>query len=169
MLQVKLVLLCVTLLLSSLAQAAPAHVHGAAKLDLAVEGDKMTLSMEIPLDSTVGFERPARNEKEKSALAAMLATLRNGADLFVPSPAAGCKIDSVSVADPFPNGTAKADGHADVDADYVFRCAQPALLKAIETRLFSKFNRLQRIDVQRATPGGQGAGKLTPQQPKLSW
>ena len=58
-----------TLLLSSLVVAAPAHVHGAAKLDISMEGDKLTIALEMPLDSALGFERPARNDKEKLAFA----------------------------------------------------------------------------------------------------
>jgi hypothetical protein len=157
------------LLLSTLAFAAPAHVHGAAKLDISVEGDKLTIAMEMPLESTVGFERLARSDKEKLAFTNMMTTLKNAAELFTPTLAANCRVESAEVGDPFPGGKAKADGHADIDADYVFRCAKPAALKGFETSLFKKFSRLHKIDVQRATPGGQGKATLTPEQATLTW
>lgn len=157
------------LLLSPLAFAAPAHVHGAAKLDISVEGDKLTIAMEMPLDSTVGFERPARNDKEKQAVANMMTALRNAAELFTPTAAANCRVESVEVGDPFPGGKAKVDGHADIDADYVFRCAKPAVLKGVATSLFKHFKRLHKIEVQRATPDGQGKAAITAEQPSVSW
>ena len=149
--------------------AAPAHVHGVAKIDLAVDGNRLTLSMEMPLDNLVGFEHLPKTDKQKAALAEAMASLKNAADLFVPTAAADCKVDAVDVGDPFPGGKAKADGHADVDADYVFRCAQPAALKGLETTLFKRFGRLHRINVQRATGAGQGAATLTPEQPGMRW
>lgn len=157
------------LLLSPLAFAAPAHVHGAAKLDISVEGDKLTIALEMPLDSTVGFERPARNDKEKQAVTDMMATLRNAVELFTPTAAAACRVESVEVGDPFPGGKAKADGHADIDADYVFRCTKPAALNSVATTLFKQFIRLHKIDVQRATRNGQGKANMTAEQPSVSW
>jgi hypothetical protein len=163
------VLTCIAMLLPAIAVAAPAHVHGAAKMDLSVEGDRLMLSLEMPLNNTLGFEHLPRTEKEKAALVATIKILKNAADLFVPTAAAACKSESVEVSDPFPGGKAKADGHADMDGNYVFRCAQPAALKSVETTLFRHFSRLKRIDVQRATPSGQGAARLSPEQPKLNW
>ncbi|MBS1230660.1 MAG: metal ion transporter periplasmic protein surface adhesin [Proteobacteria bacterium] len=160
---------CIALTLPLFAHSAPAHVHGVAKMDLAVDGNKLTLSMEMPLDNLVGFEHLPKTDKQKAALAEAMASLKNAADLFVPTVAAGCKVDTVDVGDPFPGGKAKADGHADVDADYVFRCAQPAALKGLETKLFKRFGRLHRVDVQRATAAGQGAATLTPEQPGMNW
>jgi len=160
---------CIALMLPLFAQAAPAHVHGVAKIDLAVDGNKLTVALEMPLDNTVGFEHLPKTGTQKAALAESLKVLKNAADLFVPSAAAQCTVESVAVGDPFPGGQAKADGHADVDADYVFRCAQPAALKGLETKLFKRFGRLHRIDVQRATASGQGASTMTPEQPSMRW
>lgn len=157
------------LVFSPLAFAAPAHVHGAAKLDISVEGDKLTIAMEMPLDSTVGFEHLARTDKEKLAFANMMTSLKNATELFTPAAAAACRVESVEVGDPFPGGKAKADGHADIDADYVFRCAKPVALKSVATTLFKQFKRLHKIDVQRATPNGQGKASMTAEQPSVSW
>jgi len=162
-------LVCFILLVPSLALAAPAHAHGAARMDLAVEGDRLTIAMEMPLDNMVGFEHLPRTAREKAALAESMRTLGNAAELFIPTPEAGCKPVSAQVGDPFPGGKAKADGHSDMDADYAFRCANPAALSGVKTTLFRHFRRLQRIDVQRVTPSGQGAARMTPEQPAMSW
>jgi hypothetical protein len=48
--------------------------------------------------------------------------------------------------------------HADIDANYVFRCANPAALKGIETTHLQSFKRLYRLEAQRAAPRpGQAA------------
>ena len=160
---------CIVLSLSAFTHAAPSHVHGVSKMDLAVDGNKLTLAMEVPLDNLVGFEHFPKTDKQHAALAGALKTLKDAHELFVPTAAADCKLESVQVADPFPDSKAKPDGHADVDAQYIFQCAKPAALKSLETALFKKFKRLQRIDVQRATAGGQGTAKMTPQQPRMTW
>lgn len=165
--QVALSLAALAIPLSAI--AAPPHVHGVARMDLAIDGNKLTLALEMPLDNTVGFEHLPNTPAQKSALAESMQILRNASELFVPTPAAGCRVESAQVGDPFPGDKAKADGHADVDADYVFRCTSPAALKSLETTLFKHFSRLQRIDVQRATAGGQGAATLSAKRPSMSW
>lgn len=149
--------------------AAPAHVHGAGTLNITVDGNQLTLSLESPLDAFVGFERPPRTAREKADYAAMVKALNDAAALFTPTVEAGCTAKSVKVNAPFLNGKPSADGHGDIDADYVFQCAKPAALKGVETNLFKSFSRLYRLEVRRAGPGGQGAGQLTPKNPGLSW
>jgi hypothetical protein len=154
---------------SAAAVAAPAHHHGSATIDVSVEGNALTIGLEIPLDSTVGFERPPRSDKEKAAYAGMTAILKDAAALFIPTPAANCRVTASEVRDPFPDGKAKPDGHADVDATYLFQCADPAALTGFETTLFKQFKHLNKIDVQRTTPKGQGKAKLSGSTPRLSW
>ncbi|MCX8018207.1 MAG: DUF2796 domain-containing protein, partial [Rhodocyclaceae bacterium] len=59
--------------------------------------------------------------------------------------------------------------HADLEASFVFRCAQPAALNSLTTSLFQAFKRLYRLEGRRVGPRGQGAFRLTPKQPTLSW
>lgn len=142
------------------ARAGKAHEHGAARLDVAVDGAQLTLALEMPLDSVVGYERAPRTEAERQAAAAALARLRGGAALFRTDAAAGCTLASAQVTAPVLEpaaGAAKppADGHADLEANYVFQCAQPARLAAVEVLLFDAFKRLERIEVQAVLAKGQ--------------
>lgn len=149
------------------AHAGKAHVHGAGRLDVAIDRNVVTLHLELPLDATVGFERAPQNDKEKAALAATERTLREAASLFRPTPAAGCepRENGVTVGMPrFDDG-----GHADIEASYHFSCTTPDALKQIETTIFRSFRRLYRLEVQYTGPGGQGAQRLTPRQPVLAW
>ena len=159
-------LLLIALLLGApLANAQHRHVHGEAGLAVVIDKDTITLSLELPLDVAVGFERAQKNDKEKAALAAAETTLSNAAALWLPTPAAHCTVQSAEAGMPkFGGGE-----HADVDARYVFRCANPAALKGIETTLFKSFKRLYRLEVQHAGPAGQGKQLLTPKAPVLNW
>lgn len=159
-----------TLFAAAPAGAGPAHVHGKGDLSVVVAGDTLTLGLEIPLDALVGFERAPRTDKEKAAWRAMTQVFDDPAALFQATPEAGCAPAEKSVKLPYVQGAAApADGHGDLDAEYVFKCAKPAALKGFATTIFQRFPRLYRLDVKRSGPTSQGAGRLAPKQPGLSW
>jgi len=151
------------------------HVHGEGRLDVAIDKDTLTMSLELPLEAAVGFERPPRTEKEKAALAAAVQALES-ATLYQPTPAAQCTLQTKTLHVPFSGGDSHA-GHAhegathhvDLEAVHVYRCAHPDALQSIETTLFKHFKRLYRLETQRVGPRGQGAQRLTPKQPTLVW
>jgi len=147
--------------------AGKGHVHGEGKLDVSIEKDSITLTLELPLDAATGFERAPKNEQERAALAAAEKALRDPA-LFLPTPAAQCTAQPPQVTMPAFDGK-QGDGHGDIDATYGFRCATPAALKSVETTLFKSFKRLYRVEARRVGPAGQGATRLTPKNPVLSW
>jgi hypothetical protein len=149
------------------AHAGKGHVHGEGKLDVSIEKDSVTLTLELPLDAATGFERAPKNEQERAALAAAEKALRNPA-LFLPTPAAQCTAQPPQITMPAFDGK-QGDGHGDIDATYGFRCATPAALKSVETTLFKSFKRLYRVEARRVGPAGQGAARLTPKNPVLSW
>jgi hypothetical protein len=150
-----------TLLIGTNAYAG--HTHGEGKLAIAVEGKSLTITIDLPMEAAVGFERAPRNDAEKSALAHAERTLAD-ATLFRPSPAAQCKAGPVKVSMPKAGHT----GHADIQASYRYECAQPEVLNEITTPIFTQFKRLYRIDGQRIGPKGQGSVRLTPKKPMLS-
>ena len=94
------------------AQANPgAHQHGMAKLDLVFEAGALTLELDAPLDSLLGFERAPRNAAERAAADAALASLRDAASLIRIDPAARCAAGAVDIrAETLqPQKAAKAD------------------------------------------------------------
>jgi hypothetical protein len=169
----RLVLASVLHGLSLTTHAAEAHVHGEATLSVAVDGGTLTLMLEAPTDSLVGFEHAPRTARERAAVTRMKQTLERPAVLFVPSPAAACKPAGVELESSlFKPGHAHhdhAEGHADLAGEFVFRCAHPEALRDLEVRLFDAFPRLKRLKVEIAGPRGQSAAQLTPRQPKASW
>ena len=151
-----------TLLLLALSLAGPAwagkaHEHGAARLDVALDGTTLTLALDTPLDGLLGFERAPRSDAERRAAEKAVATLRAADQLFAIDPAAGCALASVTLESAALKlgsaPAASADGHGDLEGEFVFRCrAAPAF---VDAGLFQAFARLSRIDVQVAAPKGQ--------------
>jgi hypothetical protein len=150
-----------TLLIGTNAYAG--HTHGEGKMAIALEGKTLTITLDLPMEAAVGFERAPRNDTEKAALADAERTLSDPA-LFKLSPAAACKVGPVKVSMPKAGHT----GHADIQASYSYECTKPDALNELSTPIFTQFKRLYRIDGQRIGPKGQGSVRLTPKKPMLS-
>lgn len=151
--------------------AADPHVHGVATLQIAVDGKRLQLHLESPLDSLLGFEHMPRTAQQKSAVRSMERQLRQAEKLFYPSPRAACSLQSVSLESPVLKAEKhqEAHDHADLDGKFVFTCAKPEELRTIEVRLFEAFPGLRQLKTEAATPRGQKAATLTPKQRKISW
>lgn len=169
-------------------QAGGVHEHGAARLDVAIEGAEVSLHLESPLDGLLGFERAPRDEAEREKVRRMAAALRKADQLYAFPAPAGCVVDEVKLASPVivpdllgergapaaahahhdhAHGEAHGHGHAELAADYRFRCATPARLDRVDVRLFTAFPRIERLDVQVVGPRGQSSARLTPKQSEL--
>ncbi len=164
----RFLLLSVAFVAATQVMAAPAHVHGEARLEIVVDGNTLSIHLETPLDGLLGFERAPRSPAEKQAVQAMKVTLAQPERLFLLTAEAGCKAETPQLESPIFGGKA-GDGHLDLDADYRWQCAKPAALRAMSTRLFAEFPKMKRIKVEFAGPGGQKSGHLTPQQPRFAW
>jgi hypothetical protein len=160
-------------MLSALAQAAPpaAHEHGVAQLTLVQERSTVTIALDSPLDSIVGFEHAPASTAEKAALSRAGERLRDVAAVLSLPAAAGCTVAEMDVDLPFAEGDAAAHdahghdheegGHADVSASYTLDCTDPAALDALKVRLFDTFPRMRQVRAEAATAHGQGAATLT--------
>jgi hypothetical protein len=166
-------------LTAATAHAGKAHEHGMVRLDVSVEGSRLTIGMVAALDNWLGFERAPRTDDERKAAAEVLTRLRNpaqGTPLFTADAAAQCKLARAEVsapvlepgAQPATKTAAKAGAadHADLEAIYEFQCAQPVQLRTLELGLFDAYKRIQRIHVQVAGPKGQS--KVTLKRPARS-
>lgn len=165
-------------LLAGPAFAGKAHQHGVAKLDVTLEGQRLTLDLDSPLDNLLGFERAPRTAAERQKVQAMSDTLKDAARVFTPDAAAGCTALPSELVAPVAGlgsaagtpGTKPADGHAHADlaATFAFDCRQPDALQSIEVGLFKAFSGFKRIEVQLATPRGQASRTLTPAAARLA-
>ena len=139
------------------AWAAKPHEHGVARMDVGVETRRLSIFLEMPLDSAVGFEREPRTDAERQQAQAALARLNDAAALWRIDPAAGCTPAKASVeAGPLAPGAAPThEGHEDLDASYEFTCTDATKAGFVEVGLFEAFARLQRVEVQAVTRKGQ--------------
>lgn len=156
-------------LLGAPATAAGAHEHGVVKLDVAVDGQRLVIDMDSPLDNLLGFEHAPRNDAERARADALVKRLREAAALFRIDGGAGCTLAKVDLqsaplqlgskpaaaATGANVGAATAGAHGDLEASFEFTCTAAAQARFVELGLFSAFAQVQRIDVQVATPKGQ--------------
>lgn len=159
------------------AQAAGTHAHGVARLDVAVDGPVLTLQLASPLESLLGFERAPRNDAERAQVRALAQGLRSGSG-FAPTAAARCALAEVRLRSPVlapellgEKGPAAAadDDHAELEAAFVYRCADAQALRGVDVLLFDQFKRLRRVDGQVAGPKGQSALQLTARARQIRW
>ena len=188
-----LLVACMALALST-SHAGKPHEHGVVRLDVSVEGSKLTIDMVAALDNWLGFERAPRTDAERKAASEVLARLRNpqqGTPLFATDAGAQCQLTQAEVsapvlepgakpaakagtapvaaaatAKPAPAPSPKDGEHADLEARYTFQCAQPGQLRTLDLGLFDAYKRIQRIHVQVAGPKGQS--KVTLRRPARS-
>ncbi len=182
--------LVLVLAAAAAAAAERAHQHGVASLQVVLDGNTLTVTLDSPLDNLLGFERGPRSEAERQAVRALAQRLHAETSLMLPSPAAQCQRQAVElVSDTIapallapakppsaPPATAPlatappATAHADLQATLRFQCAQPQLLKQLALAgLFQAFTRLRQIDAAVVAPGVQRGLKLSSRQPTLVW
>lgn len=142
-----------------LASAAPAHVHGVVKLDVAVEATRVLVEIDSPLDNFLGFERAPRTDAERAKVEAAVKKLRDGAALFGIDSKAGCALTKVDLQSaPLGLGAkpaAGSDAHGDLEGSFEFKCLDGSKAGFLEVGLFQAFPQVQRIELQVVTPKGQ--------------
>ncbi len=143
-----------------------AHSHGTAVLNIVVETPSITIQFTSPLDDFLGFERNPRTPQERQRVQALADQMRNPNGLFQLPQDAACQSSSLQLSapligltangvEPLPPQSQLQPQHGDLDAVFVFTCAQPTQLTHLNIRLFEAFSRLQQLNIQLVTPRGQ--------------
>ena len=138
------------------------HEHGAATLQVAIEGSMVEMAIAIPGESIVGFEHAAETDEQKAAVTAETERLGKPMDLFTLPEAAGCEVASAEVE------LHQEGDHNEFEAEYALTCADTGAVTTIQTKLFEMYPELEEIEVEYATPGGQGAAELEADSPALT-
>jgi hypothetical protein len=139
-----------------------AHVHGRIQLGVALEGSELVIDIHAPLESLLGFERQPRTATEKALAADWSARLRDGGTLLRLDPEARCVLTHAELSAPVlgwgssPGHATAQDGHADLEGQWVFRCAQPSALRRLNVGFFEASAHARVIEVQWAVGGKQG-------------
>ena len=139
-----------------------AHEHGHVALQIAVEGDAVEMILEAPGADIVGFEHAPETDGQTAEVEAALETLSDPMALFVLPDAAGCTVEAAEVE------LHQEGDHNAFEAEYTLRCADAAAVTEVGTKLFDLYPSIEEIEVEYATPAGQGAGELEPDDAVLS-
>lgn len=154
-------------------------MHGLATLQVAVDKQTLTLFFSSPLDNILGFERKAHNQAEVGQVQNMIKQFYK-TNLFFPTKAAQCKLQTVNLESvvikkkPQPasirqHGHEEDAGHADLDAELVYRCNNVKSLRDLQINLFKAFPNLHQLNVEVVSERGQSATKLTPKNNQAFW
>ena len=74
-----------------------AHEHGAASLDIALDGDRLYIDLDTPADNVLGFEHAPSTDTGNETVE-MARRFLESADPYVPTAAAGCSLESAEVS-----------------------------------------------------------------------
>jgi hypothetical protein len=161
-----------SLILSALLAAAPAlaadkaHQHGAARLEITLDGGALQIALDSPAENLLGFEHAARTDAQKKTVARVEQQLKQPAQLFTPVVAADCQAGTTRVEIKLPPPGSK-ETHSEIEAEWRWQCAQPAALAHLDVGLFKAFPRLKELRVQIVTAQGQKAAILKPGAARL--
>jgi len=156
------------------------HEHGRGTLNIAVEGNKVTMELEVPGVDLVGFEHAAKTRRDKSAVEKAKTRLMAPLALFALPASAACRVTEAKVEVEIGEhdhdakdagagkGAAKSEGHSEFHAQYALECAAPGNMTAIEFGYFRAFAGAQKLDVNVITPKGQSKFEVTRSNPNLS-
>jgi hypothetical protein len=132
------------------AQQQHAHTHGAARINIGVEGNGGTVEFEAAADPVIGFERKPRNAAEQKQVDAALSALKARIGQLVIFPAAlGCR---------FENGKAVLavnGSHAEVRAEFTLRCARSPQGAEVKFGVSKAYPEIEEVTVQAISDGGQ--------------
>lgn len=154
---------------------AEAHVHGVSTAQIAVEGAYLEITLRSPGMDIVGFEHPARSERDKAAVEAAVRRFLTPEAIITLPAAAGCRLSERLVQAPGAEDGAHAEdhdadhvGHSEFFARYGFVCDSPAELSAVDFPFFDSFENAAEIEVQFVTEAGAGAVEVRRSTPRLA-
>lgn len=121
------------------------HGHGTAKVH--VEGQVLSVSMNVPLESYLGYDYPPRNEAQQKTWADFRARLAEPLRFVEPSADAQCTVSRAATVP----ALASSEAHADIDnltLEISFNCSRPEALKSVSFSAFREHPGLKQLRVQ---------------------
>lgn len=152
-----------------------AHEHGAAQLNVVLDGKMLHLQLDSPAINLLGFEHAAKSAADQAKVAATRSLLAQPLELFGLQ-AGDCNISKQELDSPLfaehkhTEQHAHDSEHSDIHAHYSLDCQKPEDLQQLDLgELFKRFPATEKIQVQLIGPNGQQGLELTPAQPTLSF
>ncbi|MDM8348006.1 DUF2796 domain-containing protein [Pseudomonas sp. sp1636] len=156
-----------------------AHEHGAAQLNVVLDGKALELQLESPAMNLLGFEHAPKSDADKAKVAAVHQQLEQPHTLFGLS-TGDCTVTTQELESPLFAGhidaheheheTSHKGEHSDIDAHYSLTCSKPDALQQLDLHaLFERFPATEKIQVQLIGPSGQQGVELTAADPTLNF
>ncbi len=150
---------------ASAGQAAPhAHVHGNIQLGIAIDGPTVTVDIDTPLESLLGFEHAPRTTKEKALASRWKLLIEKGTGLVSFNAEAACTLKQIDMDAPTlglgSHKDSAHDGHADLEGHWVYQCTNAQALKQAHVGFFEQSQHAKQIDVRLITAKGQSKAVL---------
>lgn len=141
------VLAAAVLCLPGAARAHGDHTHGHGTGKVLVDGATLSVTLDVPLESYLGYDYPPRNEAQQKTWAVFRARLAEPLRFVEPAADARCAAGRVATV---PN-LEQLDPQADIVnlvVEIKFDCAQPAALKSLGFTAFREHAGLKQLRVQ---------------------
>lgn len=160
------------------------HEHGVGRLNIAIEGKRVSMELEVPGADIVGFEHEASTASQKATVKKAKATLEGALSVFKLPAEAKCKLAEAKVAvhaedehEHEASGEAKhedgkeddAPRHSEFHAEYAIDCAAPEKLTGIDFKYFDLFANARKLDINLVTAKGQTHYEVSRERPKLTF
>jgi hypothetical protein len=156
-----------------------AHQHGAAQLNVVLDGTTLELELESPAMNLVGFEHAPNSAADKAKVAATRGQLQDPLALFGLS-AGDCTLSEAELEsalfadDEHEHEEQHADEadseHSEIHAHYQLDCKKPGELQQLNlSELFKRFPATEKIQVQLIGPDGQQGVELTAANASLNF
>ena len=129
-----------------------AHEHGVGSLSIAIEGDRMGMTLEAPGMDIVGFEHDAETAEDLARIDAAVALLAEPLALFVMPDAAGCEATEISAslvgAKHEEESHGEGEQHTSFRAEYLLACTDIESVDGIDITYFAAFPNARSLVVQ---------------------
>ena len=166
-----IVLVCLFVSFDILAQVArqkDSHEHGAAKLMMVMEGEKLQVEFEVPSESLIGFEHFPKSQSKRKNFNEAIKILSDPSKLFSKPIKAECLLVGMNVSQSlFSNEeehghdeSEKSEIHSEFESNYYWNCQHLDEIDSIGTQLMSFFPRIEEIRVNWISNNGQGSLEL---------
>jgi hypothetical protein len=155
-------------ILAQVARQKDSHEHGAAKLMMVMEGEKLQVEFEVPSESLIGFEHFPKSQSNRKNFNVSIKILSDPSKLFSMPIKAECLLVGMNVSQSlFSNEeehghdeSEKYEIHSEFESNYYWNCQHLDEIDSIGTQLMSFFPRIEEIRVNWISNNGQGSLEL---------
>ncbi len=155
---------------------AEAHVHGESVLNVAIEGNEISMELAAPGMDIVGFEYEPESDADREAVEVAVLQLSDADALFAFNEEAGCEVSEVDAHRGEEDMHDEDHGHEDDEhdgeethssfhAEYVYECQDIDALSSVEFGFFDVFENAERVEMQIVSQNGAGVIELSRDNP----